>query len=306
MRFLDDSWRINLFMHSFFTLLLALTMGAIWSNPLQAQDGTDQQSFYFGFALGGGLSAILNHNTFGFPKMDYNPSGVQLYGLNVGFAPQPWNRFQVGLNYSRGEYNYSDTYGPYAMSTESGMDMQKRISLELIQIPFTYRHYLFNQDKLMAIKKMEVREELTRTDVFYVLGGVQVSIVQSGNMRISKRSESTDGKWAEVDLIDLKPVFNSFIPVSKIPDYLPEDRTELFNPMLLEVMFGAGWNKKLGPRFDIGLECYGTISVTDVNSSNKAATGGYAWRRPYYLRGKPYRAAHLGTLGISAVMNFAL
>ncbi len=282
------------------TLLIGL------SNQGRAQDGTDQQSFYVGLVLGGGLSAILNHNTFGFPKMDYNPSGVQLYGINAGFAPKPWNRFQVGINYCRGEYNYSDTYGPYSMSTESGMDMQKRISLELVQIPFTYRHYLFNQDKLMAIKKREAREELTRSDIFYVLGGIQVSIVRKGDMRISKKSEVTDGKWAEVDLIDLKPVFNSFIPVSKIPDYLPEDRTELFNPMLLEVMLGLGWNKKLGPRFDIGLECYGTISLTDVNSSNKSASGSYAWRRPYYLRGKPYQAAHLGTRGVSAVMNFAL
>ncbi len=286
--------------------LLALVFFLTMFVPARSQDRVKDEQLYIGFNIGGGLGAILNHNTFGFPKMDYNPSGVQMVGINLGFASMPWNRFQIGLNYSRGEFKYSDTYGPYSLSTESGMDMQKSISTQFIQIPFTYRHYLFNQDKLMALKKREVREELRRPDVFYVLGGIQLSILQKGDLRISKRNAATENKWADVDLIDLKPVFNSFLPVSKIPDYLPENRNELFNPLILEVLLGAGWNKKLGPRFDIGLEVYGSISVTDVNSSNKATDGGYAWRRPYYLRGKPYRSAHLGTLGISAVVNFAL
>jgi hypothetical protein len=274
--------------------------------PLRAQDVFVPPRLYLGIGVGGGISAIFNHNTFGFPKMDYNPSGVQMLGLNVGYAPQPWNRIQVGLNWMRGEYRYSDFYGPYSQSSEPSMNMEKSISLQYIQVPLTYRHYLYDQDKLMAFRRREVMDEMNKANVFYLLGGLQFSFRTSGDMQIRKKGPGTDNRWQEANLVDLKPVFDGFLPVSRIPDAFPSDRSELFSPLLVELMLGAGWNKKLDKRLDLGLEIFGLLSATDVNSRVRAEDGSYAWRRPYYLRNKPYSAAHLASIGVNVVINVAL
>lgn len=287
----------------FAILTLFVQVGGI---TLQAQDLFVPPRFHLGLGVGGGISAIFNHNTFGFPKMDYNPSGMQVLGLNAGFSPQPWNRVQVGFQWMRGEYRYSDSYGVYVRSSEPEMDLEKTISLSYFQVPVTFRYFLYDQNKLMALRRREVMEEMNRENVFYLLGGIQVSFLRRGDMRLSKRGPATDNQWREADLADLKPVFDSFLPVSRIPDALPPDRSELFSRFLLEGMLGIGWKKKLGPRLDLGLEGYGTISINDVNSGNRAPDGSYAWRRPYFLRNKPYAAAYLASLGLQAVMNVAL
>jgi hypothetical protein len=283
--------------------LLFLLMQAL---PLRAQDILIPSRFYLGIGVGGGVSAIFNHNTFGFPKMDYNPSGVQMLGVNAGFAPQPWNRLQIGLSWMRGEYRYSDFYGPYSRSSEPEMSLEKSISLQYIQVPLTYRHYLYDQNKLMAMRRREVADERNKANVFYLLGGLQFSFLRSGDLQLRKKGPGTADRWQNADLADLKPVFDSFLPVSRIPDALPPDRSALFSPLLVELMLGAGWNKKLDNRLDLGLEVFGLISVTDVNSRARAEDGSYAWRRPYFLRNKPYAPAHLASLGISVVLNVAL
>lgn len=291
-------------------LIPRFVMLVLWAQAgcitLHAQELFMPQRVYLGLGVGGGISAIFNHNTFGLPKMDYNPSGVQTLGINAGYAPQPWNRIQVGFNWMRGEYRYSDSYGVYARSSEPEMDMAKSISVSYFQVPVTFRHFLYDQNKLMALRRREVMDEMNRENVFYLLGGLQFSFLRTGDMQIRKRSAATGNQWRNADLADLKPVFDSFLPVSRIPDALPEDRRELFSRFLIEAVVGIGWKKKLGPSLDLGLEGYGTISINDLNSAARATDGSYAWRRPYYLRNKPYAAAHLASLGLYVVMNVAL
>lgn len=291
-----------------FFRIVAFSALCLLSLPVRsvAQDPELAPRMYLGINLGGGVSAIFNHNTFGLPKMDYNLSGIQVFGVNAGYAPQPWSRIQVGLNYMQGRYLFTDAYGPYAQSTEASMEMQKRIVVSYLQVPLTYRYYLYDQQKLLALRRREVKNEIKRENILYLLGGIQMAFLQTGSLDLRKRNLQTGGEWIAADLGDLKPVFDSFLPVHRIPDALPSDRKRLYANLMFDLVLGIGWNKKLGDKLDLGLEGWGSISINDLNSADRAADGSYAWRRPYYLRDKPYRAAYLGSLGLSGVLNFAL
>ncbi|MCF8237528.1 MAG: hypothetical protein K9I85_05190 [Saprospiraceae bacterium] len=260
-----------------------------------------------GFAGGGGVSAILNHNTFGFPELDYKPSAIQTVGLSVGYAPKPWGRIQLGMQIGRADYTYSQAYGPYEGCTETPISIRKEIGLKVLQIPLTYRHYFFNEEKLLAFNQAESRKELAKPQLFYLLGGFQVTVIRDAGLVLSKNSSSTGNNWEVVDLVDIKEGFDCFVPIDELPDHLPEDRKELFASTTLDAVLGAGLVMKLGPDLDIGLEGRGVVSMSDLNSAARNLDGRYTWRYQIHSSSdpEPYTQAFLASVTLFGVLTYS-
>lgn len=288
-------------------MVLILVAGGIKGACFGQSLKKERPRWYIGFAGGGGISAILNHNTFGFPELDYHPSAMQTVGATVGYASHPWSRIQVGLQLGRADFTYSETYGPYAGCTETPMSIRKNIALEFVQIPLTYRHFFYNEEKLLAFNQAESKAELSKPRLFYLLAGFQMTFIRDANLVLSKNSPSTGNQWVEADLVDIKGGFDCFIPVDDFPDHLPADRRDLFAKMTLDAVLGMGLVMKLGPDLDIGLEGRGTVSLSDLNTSRRNPDGRYAWRQKIHSTSdpEPYAQAYLASASLFAVLNYA-
>lgn len=269
----------------------------------------DHKRFTLGAGIGGGFGAIIHHNGLGFPRLDYDASGVQQFSLYAAVNPRAWSRIQTGIGFTRGEYLFTDTHGPYtgrSKGSESYIDMQKLITVSYVTVPLTYRHYFYNIKSLLSTEEKVAAAEATKKDLFYGMIGIQAFILADGDLELRKRNEATNGQWVVADILDIKPVFEKFIPVDQIPDHLPADGRELYNPLVFGVTVGFGWNKRLTSSLDVGLELTASGTLTDINSAARNPDGTYAWRFPYYLRGKPYAPGYLGTICLSGVFNFHL
>ncbi|HRW75460.1 MAG: hypothetical protein H6568_15060 [Lewinellaceae bacterium] len=289
-----------------YILLIATILGVCGATLGQPMPKTGPR-WSIGFAGGGGVSAILNHNTFGFPELDYEPSAIQTVGLSVGYAPKPWGRVQLGMQIGRADYTYSEVYGPYEGCTETPISIRKEIGLQILQIPLTYRHYFFNEEKVLAFNQAESRRELEKPRLFYLLGGFQVTVIRDASLVLSKNSPSTGNTWQEVDLLDIKDGFDCFVPIYELPDHLPEDRSELFARATFDAVLGAGLVMKLGPDLDIGLEGRGAVSLSDLNTATRNRDGSYAWRYQVHSTSdpEPYAQAFLGSATLFAVLNYS-
>lgn len=290
------------------TTLACILLVISFSGELPGQTlQKEKPRWHIGFTGGGGISSILNHNTFGFPELDYHPSAIQTVGVTIGYAPHVWSRIQIGILFSRADYTYSETFGPYEGCTETPMSIRKNISLDLVQIPLTYRHFFYNEEKLLAFNQAESKAELSKPRLFYLLGGLQVTFIRDADLHLSKNSPSTGNQWVEADLVDIKSGFDCFIPVEDFPDHLPEDRSDLFAQATLDAVLGAGLVMKLGPNLELGLEGRGTVSLSDLNTNSRNPDGTYAWRRKIHSTSdpEPYAQAYLASASLLAVLNYA-
>ncbi len=287
-------------------ILLILMAGGIHSTCSAQSLNKEKPRWVIGFAGGGGIAAILNHNTFGYPELDYKPSAIQTVGGSVGYSANPVSRIQLGIQVGRADFTYSQAYGPYEGCTETPISIRKQIGLKVIQIPLTYRHFFFNEEKLFAFNQATSKAELAKPRLFYLLGGFQATIIRDASLILSKNSSSTGGKWQEVDLVDIKDGFDCFVPVDEFPDHLPADRRDLFTKMTLDAVLGMGLVMKLGPNLDIGLEGRGTVSLNDLNTDARNPDGTYAWRQKIHSTSdpEPYSQAYLGSLSLLAVVNY--
>ncbi len=294
--------------HALRTVLASLVILVSSTVILMGQNlQKEQPKWYVGFAGGGGVSAILNHNTFGFPELDYRPSPIKTLGVSVGYSPKPWGRIQLGIQIGRADYTYSETYGPYEDCTETPISIQKEFGLNVMQIPLTYRHYFFNEEKLLAYNLAESRKELSKPRLFYLLGGFQVTMIRDANLALYKKSSATGNTWQAVDLIDIKNGFDCFVPVALLPDHLPEDKKELFAKATFDAVLGAGLVMRLGPNLEIGLEGRGTISLSDLNTATRDIGGSYAWRYQIHSSSdpEPYTQAYMSSLTLFGVMSYS-
>lgn len=273
-----------------------------WSAPLQAQ--FMRPHVYVGASVGGGLSAIINQNNYGFPEMNFGPEVVTQYGAHVGIALRPWSRLQVDYQRFNATYNFQESYA--SSSTDGVISLRKRIEISLVNIPLTYRHYLIDPDLVYAGNEKSISIALQRKNTFFLILGPQVTQFSKASVTYQKNSAATGFKWQPADLIDIKPGFDSYVPVAEIPDYLPTDSRDLFQETILCLVGGFGWNLILSPGLEITLEAQGFISVLDINSSERDQQNRYLWRRRVYSVSDPdpYFPSSLQVVTLNAGIHY--
>ncbi len=259
---------------------------------------------YIGISIGGGFSAIVNQNNYGFPEMNYGPEVITQFGGHMGIAIHPWNRIQLDYQIFNARYNFEEHYS--SNSTEGEIYLRKQIDLTLINIPLTYRHYLIDTDLASVGNQKTIGIALKRKNTFFVIVGPQITLFRKAKINYHKNNASTDFKWKPADLIDIKPAFDQYVPVDKIPDHLPIDGRDLFQNTILCLRGGIGWNYNLSPELEITLEVAGFISLLDLNTTERDQQNRYKWRHRVYSISDPdpYLPSSLQTISLNASLHY--
>lgn len=259
---------------------------------------------YTGASVGGGMSIIVNQNNYGFPEMHYTPAIATQFGAHIGLAMRPWSRLQLDYQIYNASYKFNESYS--SASTDGLLSLKKQIDFTLINIPLTYRHYLIDSDLIYAGNQKSISIALQRKNTFFVLVGPQITRFKKASVSFQKNSSATGFKWKSVDLIDIKPGFDQYVPVDEIPDHLPDDGKDLFQETILCLVGGVGWNLILSPGLEITLECQAFFSILDINSSARDKQNRYLWRRRVYSVSDPdpYYPASLQVLTMNAGIHY--
>ncbi len=286
---------------SIYFILLSLTCigmpGSVWGQFAKPH-------VYIGASVGGGLSAIINQNTYGFPEMDYKPAVAYQFGIHAGLAVRPWSRLQIGYQFFNATYKFNEEYS--SGSTEGEIGLRKQIEFSLINIPLTYRHYIIDPDLAYVGNDKTIALALKKKNTLFIIVGPQITRFRKADVHFQKRSSATGFKWQPADLIDIKPGFDTYVPVDEIPDYLPDDTRDLFQKTILSLIGGLGWNMVLAPGFEISMEAQGYISIMDLNSSERDQQNRYIWRRQIYSGTDPesYFPSTLFSLTLNAGVHY--
>jgi hypothetical protein len=256
-----------------------LALGMLWGQQ------ASPPVFYVGGTIGGGMSNLVNQNTFGFPKMSYRPEVVTRYGFQAGVAFRPWSKVQLGIERYQVRYNFRDTYA--SMSTIPQAELQKMVGMQLLTLSLTYRQHWIPRELSSVGTLKTIELELKKRHGFFLFGGPQFSLIRQAEVAFQMRTPGNENSWREVDIPEVKLLFDQYVPVDEIPNQLPEDARDLYTKGIFSLMGGVGWQMNLAPGFSATLEVSGSLSLNDFNSRERDGDGRYLWRRQVYSASNP-------------------